>query len=443
MVLNPNLVRHWQPIIRAFDPHKPLSTTEINTLYVEREGSPGRSIAEDLLYDEDADRLFVMCGSRGSGKSTEIARLTESLQHTRVVVRLDLSTALPEPHSTVGLVIVIGLAALRAHEAWKGDTATHKRITQGLETALQGLLNEQEPTQRKLNISDLVASTAGVVAVYSPEPISKVIAATAAGVAKASQLAWTPGLGKSALDAPDQVSLNILNAVNTALEALTTASGRKPLILADGLDKLTELESLIQVLNRPQLLNDLATPLVLTAPINLMHSTEFNAVRQYAETVPLYNLPVVNPDDDTKLGTGYANLREVFAFRKKHHSLTQHWLEDSALNLLIRFSGGSIRDFIGLIRDAAKHASRAGKTTIDDDHAQEAIRELRHRLQFPLTEASITLLRSVLTKGIPPGGEEAANLLFQNYILCYPNGDIWYRPHEVLVQWLRQHTPLP
>jgi len=46
----------------------------------------------------------------------------------------------------------------------------------------------------------------------------------------------------------------------------------------------------------------------------------------------------------------------------------------------------------------------------------------------------------VLRTGQLGGDEELYDLLFENYVVCYPDGDLWFRPHEVLVDYLRRAT---
>ena len=38
---------------------------------------------------------------------------------------------------------------------------------------------------------------------------------------------------------------------------------------------------------------------------------------------------------------------------------------------------------------------------------------------------------------------QADTLLFENFIACYPNGDLWYRPHELIVEFVEAHSGKP
>jgi len=67
-----------------------------------------------------------------------------------------------------------------------------------------------------------------------------------------------------------------------------------------------------------------------------------------------------------------------------------------------------------------------------------AIGSKRRELQGCLRENLIDVLHHVLeTTGLPEG-DAADQLLFENFIACHANGDVWFRPHELLVAWLER-----
>ncbi|MEO1272666.1 MAG: hypothetical protein AAFX99_31650, partial [Myxococcota bacterium] len=384
-------LERWKPVVRAFDPRRPLQREEIDTLYVRRDRAPSHEVLRRLSFDQDEAPLFVMCGSRGSGKSTELARLEKAFDDQRIIARVDLMGALPRPYSSVGLLMALGLVALRMCQDWEADTTrAYTKASKTLEEAFEAIMATQDNSSGKsLNIAKLVASIGGLVAVSSPEPVTKVLAGASAAVAGATQFVWTAGSGQAALTASDEASVALLQAVNEAFELARqcTTSANSPeaawpaLLLADGLDKLVALQDIIDVLNNPKLLSGLNVPLVLTAPINLMHNTEFNAVRQFASPLPLYNLPVVDKDHDEHEGTGAELLKEVCQKRSGAYQLPDAWLADEALRSAIRSSGGSMRDFMELISKAAIEAAGDNATQLAPQHMQEAVKDFRHQLE--------------------------------------------------------------
>ena len=67
------LIEWWRPKLRAVDPRRMVQLEEIHDLYVERGDAPYRSVVRDLLLAErPAEVKVLLCGARGSGKTTEL-----------------------------------------------------------------------------------------------------------------------------------------------------------------------------------------------------------------------------------------------------------------------------------------------------------------------------------------------------------------------------------
>jgi Cdc6-like AAA superfamily ATPase len=435
--------KHWKPIVRAFDPRQPLGPENVDKLYAPRPKSAAEQIVEELEYRETSEgALFLLCGSRGSGKTSELARIQRLVAEKRILLELDLQNALPNPLSTVSLVIALGFAGLLLVKAWVTDTRRTTRYTDAekkFQEALNGL-SEETPQGGKLDVGKILEglgttlAAAGVALALTPVAI---MGGTAAALAKGLQLHWNTATTRSAVTASEGVRIRVASAVKFVFDTLHELSGRPVLILADGLDKLSDQSQLVQVLNEPKLFDELGIPLVLTGPVNLLHSTEFNALRNIAIQAPLYNLVVHDPNATPGVSPpGIGTLEDLLHRRCLQYGLPQGWYEESAIREMATASGGSIRDFIELVRNAAKLAAKRKEAIITDAHADEAIKDLRIRLQLPLNEHAVKQLKGVLRTMRVTADPECEKLLFNNYILCYPNGDLWYRPHELLVKWL-------
>lgn len=432
----------WRPIVRAFDPRQPLEPDNVDKLYAPRPKSAAEQIVEELKYrDTSEGALFLLCGSRGSGKTSELARLHRMTADERILLQLDLQNALPNPLSTVSLVIALGFAGLLLVQAWTrkdADKQIAEDARQKLQDALNGL-SEDTGQAGKLDVAKILEglgktlAVAGLTLGLMPAAI---MGGTAAALAKGLQLQWNTGATRNAVNASEGPRIRVASAVNHVFETLRALSNRPVLILADGLDKLSDQRQLVQVLNDPKLFAELNIPIVLTGPINLLHSTEFNALRNIACPAPLYNLVVHDGDDPVLTPPGIATLENLLQRRCVQHDLPRDWYEETAVRKMASASGGSIRDFIELIRNAAKFAAKRKEARIATEHADEAIKDLRLFLQLPLNEHAVKQLKIVLRTKRATADEECEKLLFNNYILCYPNGDLWYRPHEALVQWL-------
>lgn len=430
----PEPLELWRSVYRAFDPRRPLSPAEVEDLYVEIPRSASSQILQDIELADDPRRgIFVVCGSRGSGKTTEIANISRRLSSRFRCIRVDLENTLPEPVSTPGLLLVLGVFALRALEDLPSARSAIGPLRDGLEEAIGGLGDE---VSREVDLGRLVAGAATTAAALSPEPTGQALAMAAAAFAGSTRLAWSPAVGRAALAAPDPAQERLLAAVNAVLEKVEQFSRRPVLVLADGLDKLVRLQDVVQVLSRPRLLAELRCQMVITGPINLLHNAEFAALRQSVVPVPLYNLAVRSPaNPDEQEGSGVAFLLELFEKRRRFHKLPD-LAPEPVIRELARYSAGSIRDFVDLVRGAAREAAARKDIQLTAVDAREAVRGFRHLLEFSLTSESVRQLQAVLRTRRPTGDPHCEELLFNNYVLCYPDGDLWYRPHEALIEWI-------
>jgi hypothetical protein len=110
----------------------------------------------------------------------------------------------------------------------------------------------------------------------------------------------------------------------------------------------------------------------------------------------------------------------------------------AALNMLIRGSGGVMRDFIRPIQSAALYAEVAGKERIGKAEAAKALNELRRQLMAQLTPEYHEVLNKVRQTRRRVGGAEEGekcNLLLGNdVVLSYVGDDIWYDVHAALTE---------
>jgi energy-coupling factor transporter ATP-binding protein EcfA2 len=103
-------------VIRVFDPHRPLQAEEIKTWYVDRPGNPADEIKIYLqgvaLNNQPVRLLFT--GHTGSGKSTELNRLSTAIKNQFFIVSFDVSRSLSIADlSYVDLVLGMATALFR------------------------------------------------------------------------------------------------------------------------------------------------------------------------------------------------------------------------------------------------------------------------------------------------------------------------------------------
>lgn len=448
----PELFSYWRPILDRIDPLRPLRLDDVENLYAERLDPPYRAITTRLLVRSPAQgQTIVLYGARGAGKSSELTRIADVLRDRYAVIQVDLGAGLPDDTSTLALVLLLGVAALAEQSRWRGAKepdalARQKRGVDRLSKALKGFSLGGEFVAGLLEKARPLLALTGVDGGAS--------AALGAGLSAVSALAQTAALkrelGRGPLAGrlpPDRFddARAVVDAVNSILVDLGELAGRPPLILADGLDKRASIDEVEKALADIDLLTAVAAPMVLTGPVVLRHDPRFRAIGDRSLLITLPNITVrrraaspAGAVEDNPEGIGL--LRDLFARRMNSIDISANdVVEQEALTLAARMSSGIIREFLTILTDAGIIAIDAAQRKILLPHVEAAVRRLRLSLQGSLDAHAWNILARLLEKpGTLPADPGADVLLYENIIACYTNGDVWYRPHEAIVDSVRK-----
>lgn len=108
-----------------------------------------------------------------------------------------------------------------------------------------------------------------------------------------------------------------------------------------------------------------------------------------------------------------------------------------ALDLLIKMSGGLMREFIRLVQSAILHASAGKADKVELASAETAVDALRRDYMAGITDPLVKELITLTETGLPTGTDDG-NMLLQNlYILCQSNKNLWYEVHPVLASFVQ------
>lgn len=265
-------------------------------------------------------------------------------------------------------------------------------------------------------------------------------ALASAGADVRHALARGPLAGQLPADQRDNAK-GVVGAVNQILIELQQLAGRAPLLLADDLDKRTRTDEVELALSDEYLLRELQAPLVLTGPVNLRHDPRFRAVPGNFRLALLYNVAVCVRDRSGMVEPAEAGLRVLCDLYNRRHALAdlpEGLCSEELVKRAALMSSGIVREFLGLLHSACKFAIGAGRQTISFVEIEGAIKARRLELEGYLNEQHRETLARVFAKGTLPGTPGADTLLFENFIACYPNGDIWFRPHELIVDFVER-----
>ena len=436
----PVTTAQWKYLYGVFNPAQRLDLTDAD-LFVERPGAVAAKIANDLQL-ETAGK-WVVCGSMGSGKSSELAHLGGMLRDDYAVIGLDLpnTVASVDRIQPAEVLFLIGVAAIRAAaDLWDqkiGDDAIKQ-----LQAALRPLLTpglDLQPSEilqgAALFAANVVAPGSTVVA-GAVGAAARALGGTVSGKLPRSRPSPINGVTRTVHDGePDLVRLQ--EAVDRILAEV--AEVRPPIVLVDGLDKIQELPSIRKMFSTSRILCLPASPIIYAAPITLMLATEYQAVAAQFRRERLTNIVIRRPDlpgielADAKLQRGLAVLREVVEKRLALADLplAEVFAGDS-LDRLIASSGGVLRNLILVCRYAIEIAFRNRAPHVSAEVAEEAVNELRKEYEITMNGMRRDELIHILTHGEPSGRDVSLELLLGGYALPYSNGKVWFEPHPIL-----------
>ncbi len=446
----------WKRLYNLFNPIRRLELSD-QDLYVSRPGSVAEAIAADLRHGLEPEGKWVVCGSMGSGKSSELVHLGSLLDRSHVVVGLDL----PESVARVDLIqpsevlFLSGAAAVRtAREILNHEIDAD--LVARLLSAFKGLLSSEGHT---VDLGKLLQGVA-LFAANLAAPGVGAVAGAAAGVAGAAvgalgekakttlrRASEIGGLTRPVKEGqPDFERLR--EAVDDVLADLR--GHRPPVVLVDGLDKIQELGAIRDLFATNRILALPRAQVVYTGPINLMLATEWQATGGAFQRARLTNVVVREPElewvelGEGSLARGRETMCNIVARRLLRADLTpEQVFEGGALETLTEASGGLVRDLVHLVNRAVRVALQGGEPRVTPATARAAVQEIRTEYEVTLNTRRVDELRHVLREGEPSGAEGAHDLLLWGYILPYDGRDtatrpesikpsVWFEPHPIL-----------
>ena len=445
--------RFWVEVYNRFELDEPIMDPRRRAT---REYSPRANIVRALQkpYGK-ARRRFLMIGTVGTGKTTELYAIAEAILPSQFVVLVDLWRHFDESVGNLAalqhvepweVLLLVGLAVFRAAEvqlghAWRQDQRS------ALDSAVKAFFPGTAKGGPSVDLGKLTASLVAWVGGAATDVVTGG-AGTAVGVGlkllsgAAAGAKWDLPLGRRSRDTmiPDEDPRleRLLGAVNDLLRTIQT-DYRGIALFVDGLDRITEAGTIRDVFVESRVLAKIDCNMVLTGPIALRQDGIAHMVVGLDPKV-LANVPVLKREDPKQHGSGVAFMRDLFNRRVDGLEAPAGLASPSAaipealLDTLAYYSGGRARDFIRLIRDVADRAVEADIPSITAPLVDECIDERRRVIELGITRADVDLLQAVEQdeKHLLPSDPRVADLLNRWLLLPYPNESEWYFPHPLL-----------
>ena len=101
----------------------------------------------------------------------------------------------------------------------------------------------------------------------------------------------------------------------------------------------------------------------------------------------------------------------------------------NALSLMVKMSGGVMREMVSLMREAVVQAEISEERQITLRAARAAVYKLRRQYAAGLRQEHYETLENFLSTGLPAQSSVSDDMLRNLYILSYINDQLWYDVH--------------
>lgn len=436
----------WQTVYERFDPEGPARPPAWRA---ERPYSPRASILAGLDRPFGTAKHYVVLGTVGTGKTTELLAIAQEQTRERMVVFLDVWRHFEERVGDPAaldhvqpweILLLIGLSVYGSAQevlghAWSQEhLSPFERAVAAFHDSASAPTSASAGADAGLRVD--LAKLAGNIAVLAGSAASGSAGAALVALGKAAGAGrWDFQLGvrgRAPLSDQDDRVRDLQNAVNLLIGTLQQRYQRL-LVVVDGLDRIRTEATTRGLFTESTLLGSLVCATVLTGPL-VLRRRRLAAQMRHFEPKVLANVPVLDQRDPTQPGPGIDFFLEVYARRMGDLDTAALGLTDEHLRRLAFFSGGRVRDFVRFVRMVAERAWDRALPRADGDIVDDCIDERRRVMEMGLDRGHIRVLAAVMQdpEHLLPEGDQVDDLLDQWSLLPYPNESEWYFPHPLL-----------
>jgi hypothetical protein len=407
--------RNLREAINTLNPEKPLRTRDqLEAYFVERPWSPLKAL-KVLLEDSEEPQKILFTGHRGSGKTTELAKLADNLKNEFFIIQCSAERHLNLFDLThADVILSLGLELL--DQVKKQSIPVNNKILGSFHDFTKKIVLEIEDEEKKILGGELeggIPDIATLTGKYKTEDTTRI------------------NIRKSL----DHCLQELFENIDFLAQEIKIRTGRPVLAFVEDLDK-TDIQTAEDLFYKHAA--SLLTPrlaIIFTFPIELRFDNNFMHIRSSFPTIVA--LPNINlrHRDNSPNDSGKKLLENILAKRLEEHLIMQ-----DALISLVESSGGIPRELIALARGACVAARVADKTSIDEESAAQAVQDRRRDYEVLLPAEQRVLLEEIARNKWADNNEKYQPLLKNLSALEYRNGDPWFDVHPLVKPLLGKKT---
>jgi len=205
-----------------------------------------------------------------------------------------------------------------------------------------------------------------------------------------------------------------------------------PILIFEDIDKISDPKDALYVFNNT-ILSNLQFPVIFTFPISVAFSSEFTPIRNQYK---IHFLPMIKTHDKNNNDyiDGINIIRDIIYARAD-----RNLFEDEAITLLIKKTGGILRDVFKSINNAAFRAYTRNSNIIQIEDIERALLELQTDYRRTVAVGDYEkLLKIHQTKQDiydDDDGNKMLEYLHSQVVLEY-NGELWFDVHPLILDFV-------
>lgn len=402
----------FRRMLNTFMPNQPLQGDALERYYVERPHAPLEPMKE-YLRSTDQHVKVLFGGHRGSGKSTELARLGEDVKDEFLVVPFSARKLNRQDLNHVDVALACASALLqRVTEKSTPVKVPRELLADVLTWLTSDIARETTITQAK----------SGSVA-------AKISALLVSLEGKYARETATRQTIRSRLDHRLSELIDRVNAVCGEIER----GGPPPLIVFEDLDKIDLAVGRDLFFEHATTLTAMACRIVYTFPISLRYDNRYKQhMGDYSWAFLLPNISVCNRSGQPNPAARRA-LREVITRRVQAAAFGKQ-----ALDEIVQLSGGLMRDLIRIVAASALKALTAKSQKISLQIVRSVAAGMANDYRFVLKPPDYPALQELHRTKRIVSTQEVQDLLENHSLLEYRNDDDWCDAHPAVLPLLSE-----
>ena len=422
----------------VFNPNPLQDEDEINKFYQNtteaRTGDAYSGFVEkmELLLEDSHNSLIhkLFIGHAGVGKTTELYRLKRIAEEKGFLTcfgRCDIDLDSGDIEYTDVLFYILDLLVNQACE-------NGLKISDNIVRKIEKYWNSNTELIKTISMQGEMEITAGAEAEFG---IMKVIRLLSSVKAVLKNSAESKKEIRTLIEPRSSEMLRQIQEVIEEIKGQLQRKGRPeiPFVILDGLDKIPLEQAKKIFRENGSRFQGIQIHLLVTFPISLSYTPEYKDVQIWfpnPEKLPMIKIrnwqQGAYQEDYTE---GIETIRSIIGKRAELSLFT-----DEALDKLIIYTGGYIRDLFRCISDAALRARLRKSEVIESEDAEKALAVLESDINGRYSDELIGKMEDIYRGNKYVSSSEEITMLLQIGAVLEYNGARWCDLHPLVEKWL-------